>query len=158
MEISYSIPEMGELYSKKSLSLIFQDPSIESVREGIFHTKHSNSMLLFVDLVTTGKESRFHFNDYFNFTYTNDNNPLATSWTITIPQTPIVNCYLASGCDTCSGWINSYVTTYNSDINQLASFIFTTNVGAKYADPVRSTRIGRTVSGGTSGSYCFSMT
>ncbi|MCZ2481284.1 HNH endonuclease [Aquirufa nivalisilvae] len=69
MEISYSIPELGELYSKKSLSLIFQDPSIESVREGIFHTKNSNSMLLFVDLVKTGKESRFHFNDYFEGDY-----------------------------------------------------------------------------------------
>jgi hypothetical protein len=67
MQISQPHPdlEIGNLYLKNDLSSILQDPSIQSVREGIFNSKNSNSMLLFVDLVKAGKEARFHFNDYF---------------------------------------------------------------------------------------------
>ena len=57
--------KLGELYTKKELSTILNDPNIEIVREGIYTSNRLNQMLLFVDLVKKGKEARFHFNDYF---------------------------------------------------------------------------------------------
>jgi hypothetical protein len=106
---------------------------------------------------TTPRTYRFHFNDYFDIVY--NESPSTNTWSITIPQTPIINCYpQTSGCDSCYTTLNNYVAAYNSDINQFPPFTFTTNVGAKYSDPMRSTRITRSVTGGTSGSYCISMT
>jgi hypothetical protein len=57
---------VGNLYSKKDLSLIFEEKGLLSSREGIFSSKTLHSYLLFVDLVKEGKEDRFHFNDYFD--------------------------------------------------------------------------------------------
>jgi len=61
--------KLGELYTKKELSTILNDPNIEIVREGIYTSNRLNQMLLFVDLVKKGKEARFHFNDYFEEDY-----------------------------------------------------------------------------------------
>jgi len=57
---------IGNFYSKKNLSLIFQEKGLLSSREGIFSSDTLNSYLFFVDLVKEGKEDRFHFNDYFD--------------------------------------------------------------------------------------------
>ena len=57
---------IGNHYSKKDLSLIFNQKGLLSSREGIFSSKTLNSYLFFVDLVKEGKEDRFHFNDYFD--------------------------------------------------------------------------------------------
>lgn len=57
---------LGNSYSKKDLSLIFDEKGLLSSREGIFSSKTLNSYLFFVDLVKEGKEDRFHFNDYFD--------------------------------------------------------------------------------------------
>jgi hypothetical protein len=57
---------LGNFYSKKDLSLIFDEKGLLSSREGIFSSKTLNSYLFFVDLVKEGKEDRFHFNDYFD--------------------------------------------------------------------------------------------
>ena len=60
---------VGEKYSKKDLSILLNQPNISQVREGIFHLKNSNSSLFFVDLEKKGKETRFHFNDFFEGNY-----------------------------------------------------------------------------------------
>lgn len=57
---------LGNFYSKKDLSLIFDEKGLLTSREGIFSSKTLNSYLFFVDLVKEGKEDRFHFNDYFD--------------------------------------------------------------------------------------------
>jgi hypothetical protein len=56
----------GNPYSKKDLSVIFDEKGLLSSREGIFSSNTLNSYLFFVDLVKEGKEDRFHFNDYFD--------------------------------------------------------------------------------------------
>tara|TARA_B100000927_G_C16296356_1_gene401625 strand:- start:112 stop:639 length:528 start_codon:yes stop_codon:yes gene_type:complete len=60
---------VGEKYSKKDLSTLLNQPNISLVREGICHLKNSNSSLFFVDLEKKGKETRFHFNDFFEGNY-----------------------------------------------------------------------------------------
>ena len=60
---------VGEKYSKKDLSILLNQPNISLVREGICHLKNSNSSLFFVDLEKKGKETRFHFNDFFEGNY-----------------------------------------------------------------------------------------
>jgi hypothetical protein len=57
---------IGNFYSKKNLSLIFQEKGLLSSREGIFSSNTLPFYLFFVDLVKEGKEDRFHFNDYFD--------------------------------------------------------------------------------------------
>jgi hypothetical protein len=95
----------------------------------------------------------FHVNDYFDIQYTNDNNPSSTSWDITIPQTPMVNCFSnSSGCNSCYSSIQSFITDYNSNI--VTSFSFTTNTGAKYIKPFSRKYATRYITGGLSGSYC----
>ena len=56
---------LGNYYSKKDLSLIFDEKGLLTSREGIFSSKSLNSFLFFVDLVKDGKEDKFKFNDYF---------------------------------------------------------------------------------------------
>lgn len=57
---------IGNHYSKKDLSLIFDEKGLLTSREGIFSSNSLHSYLFFVDLVKEGKEDRFHFNDYFD--------------------------------------------------------------------------------------------
>ena len=57
---------LGNYYSKKDLSIIFNENGLLTSREGIFSSNTLNSYLFFVDLVKEGKEDRFHFNDYFD--------------------------------------------------------------------------------------------
>jgi len=61
----HQILKLGLAYSKKELSNLLQQPTLASVREGLFHCKNSNATLFFVDLEKSGKEERFHFDDYF---------------------------------------------------------------------------------------------
>jgi hypothetical protein len=61
--------ELGSKYTKQSLSFILSEPNLKTVREGIFHSKKNKYILFFVDLVKTGREERFHFNDYFEDDY-----------------------------------------------------------------------------------------
>jgi hypothetical protein len=60
---------LGDFYSKNTLSDLLNEPFLKSVREGIYTSTSTGSILLFVDLVKTGKEERFHFNDYFQEDY-----------------------------------------------------------------------------------------
>ncbi len=60
---------LGSLYTKNDLSDLLNEPNLKLVREGIYSSTTSNTILLFVDLVQTGKEERFHFNDYFQEDY-----------------------------------------------------------------------------------------
>jgi hypothetical protein len=57
---------IGNHYSKKELSLIFNEKGLLTSREGIFSSGTLNSYLFFVDLIKEGKQNRFHFNDYFD--------------------------------------------------------------------------------------------
>lgn len=61
--------QLGGKYSKKDLASVLEEPSLISVREGVYSCKSTNSYLLFVDLEKAGKEQRFHFNDYFEEDY-----------------------------------------------------------------------------------------
>lgn len=60
---------LGDEYSKKDLSVILNEDSLTTVREGVFSCKNTNSYFLFVDLEKEGKEERFYFNDYFEGEY-----------------------------------------------------------------------------------------
>jgi hypothetical protein len=101
---------------------------------------------------TTTFTSRFHINDYFNITYVES--PSTNIWSITIPQTPIVNCYPQNSCDTCYTTINSFKNSYNSVANNPTPFTFTTSVGAKYFNPFGASYMNRTISSSPSGSLC----
>jgi len=59
---------VGNQYSKKDLSKIFQNPNISIIREGIYNISDSES-IFFVDLEKKGKEERFHFDDFFEGDY-----------------------------------------------------------------------------------------
>jgi hypothetical protein len=98
----------------------------------------------------------FHINDYFNITYTNDNNPNATSWAITIPQSPMVNCYPIQSCNGCNQTINNHVNNYNQNVQNQSTFTFTTTVGAKLLDAFNSNSVVGTYQSGVtpSGSVC----
>lgn len=98
----------------------------------------------------------FHINDYFNITYTNNNNPNATSWAITIPQSSMVNCYPLQQCNNCNGIINNFVNFYNQNVQNQITFTFTTTVGAKDTNPFSNINYMYS-QGGTapSGSLCF---
>jgi len=98
----------------------------------------------------------FHINDYFNIQYVNDGNPNATSWSITIPQTPMVNCYPVINCDSCNSVINNYVNQYNQNVQDPTTFSFTTTVGAKSINPFSNNHYIFTYSTvSPSGSLCF---
>jgi hypothetical protein len=60
---------IGGFYTKNTISELLGEESLKSVREGIYTSTSTGSILLFVDLVKTGKEERFHFNDYFQEDY-----------------------------------------------------------------------------------------
>ena len=57
---------IGYLYSKLDLSVILNELSLKTIREGIFYSKNTNSTLFFVDLEKEDKPSKFHFNNYFD--------------------------------------------------------------------------------------------
>ena len=59
------ILNIGKKYSKKELSELIEEPTLASVREGVFSCKYSNNYFLFVDLEKKGKEEKFHFDDFF---------------------------------------------------------------------------------------------
>jgi hypothetical protein len=113
---------------------------------------------------TQAKTYYFHVNDYFNITYIatpSANDPTVGFWSITIPQTPMVNCYPQNlGCDSCYSSINTFVSIYNNigSVTSPNTFTFTTNVGAKYDNPFRISYINKNTSTGLSGSYCPSTT
>jgi hypothetical protein len=65
----YNKFKIGDFYNKKSISELLGEDSLKKVREGIYTSYSTGSILLFVDLVKTGKEERFHFNDYFQEDY-----------------------------------------------------------------------------------------
>ena len=64
-----TILQVGEQYSKKELSSLLNEPTLQSVREGVFSCRDSASYLLFVDLEKADKETRFHFDDFFEGDY-----------------------------------------------------------------------------------------
>ena len=99
----------------------------------------------------------FHINDYFNIQYVNDNNPNASTWSITIPQTPIVNCYPILNCNNCNSQIDSYLQFYNLNVQDLSTFSFTTIVGAKYINPFSNINyVSSQATLAESGSVCLS--
>jgi hypothetical protein len=99
--------------------------------------------------------AKFHINDYFNVVYVE--NPSTNTWSITIPQTPMVNCYPSTeACSNCYSNINSFVNSYNSEANNPQTYTFTTNVGAKYLDPFGgASYVNRIISSSPSGSTCM---
>jgi len=90
----------------------------------------------------------FHLNDYFNIQY----NP--NSKTITIPVTPMVNCYNPSvtTCDSCYAATSAVVATYNASINLSSNF--TTTVGAKYYYPFAVRKVTKGTPLVYTSSYC----
>jgi hypothetical protein len=62
--MSFTNLKVGNRYSKKDLSEIFDNQNISIVREGIYNLNELDSFF-FVDLEKLGKEDRFHFDDYF---------------------------------------------------------------------------------------------
>ena len=61
--------KVGSKYSKNELVLLLSEPSLSTVREGVYSCKTSSSYLLFVDLEKGDKETRFHFDDFFEGDY-----------------------------------------------------------------------------------------
>lgn len=59
------ILKLGEKYTKKELSELLNQETLSVVREGLFHCNNSDSTLFFCDLEKSGKEDRFHFDDFF---------------------------------------------------------------------------------------------
>ena len=59
---------IGDLYSKKDLSIIFDNSNIKIIREGIYNLSQTETFF-FVDLEKKGKEQRFHFDDFFEGDY-----------------------------------------------------------------------------------------
>lgn len=102
---------------------------------------------------TTTLHYFFHVNDYLNITYVE--NASSNFWSITIPQTQITNCFLNASCNSCWNVVNNFVTGYNIHASNATSFSYVTNRGSKYLSPFNRHYITRSVSGGISGSYCF---
>ena len=61
--------QVGAKYSKNELADVLKEPSLSTVREGVYSCKNSSSYLLFVDLEKADKETRFHFDDFFEGDY-----------------------------------------------------------------------------------------
>lgn len=98
------------------------------------------------------KEFFFHRNDLPNIQYVES--PSTNAWSITIPQTPIVNCYSSSlTCDNCFSIINDFVNDYNISITS-PPFSYTTNVGAKLAFPIGQSWVYSSTAYPASGSVC----
>ena len=57
--------KIGNRYSKRVLSELLDQPNLSLVREGVFSCTNSQSYLLFVDLEKKDKDTRFHFDDFF---------------------------------------------------------------------------------------------
>jgi hypothetical protein len=106
---------------------------------------------------TTTFSTAFHINDYFNITYTA--NPSTNFWEISIPQSPIIDCFTATSCNDCDSQISNFIANYTNDINSWGNnFTFTTTVGAKYVDPFRGTGVALAfTSSDASGSVCTSQ-
>lgn len=103
---------------------------------------------------TTTFYTAFHINDYFNITYTA--NPAANFWEISIPQSPIVDCFTATSCNNCDSVVSQFIANYTNDINSFNNFTFTTTVGAKYINPFRGTGVALSyTSPDISGSFCL---
>jgi len=102
---------------------------------------------------TTPIHYRFNANDYFNINYVE--NPGSNFWSITIPQTTIVNCSTPLGCDTCPSAINAYIQNYNAEISNINALTYVTTVGSKYSNPFSVKSIYKSTSAGASGSYCY---
>ena len=66
--MSFSQLAIGSYYTKSDLSVIFDNPNIKIVREGIYNQSLTDSFF-FVDLEKKGKEERFHFDDFFEGDY-----------------------------------------------------------------------------------------
>tara|TARA_B100000767_G_C19588041_1_gene460195 strand:- start:113 stop:661 length:549 start_codon:yes stop_codon:yes gene_type:complete len=66
--MSFNSLVIGNKYSKKDLSEIFDNPNISKIREGIYNVSQSESFF-FVDFEKKGKEERFHFDDFFEGDY-----------------------------------------------------------------------------------------
>jgi hypothetical protein len=98
----------------------------------------------------------FHINDYLNIQYVE--NPSSNLWSITIPQTPMTNCFPSSTCTTCTSTVSSFVFGYNTHVQNNSIFSFTTNVGAKFQNPIKYFSVTRNVTGGVSGSICATGT
>lgn len=60
---------IGAEYTKLDLADILDEPSIASVREGIYYCKKSPSAIFFVDLEKKGKQERLNYNDFFDGEY-----------------------------------------------------------------------------------------
>jgi len=102
---------------------------------------------------TVTQDYLFHINDYFNVQYIE--NPSSNFWSISIPQSPIVNCYPASNCNNCNVVLQNIVNNYNAEISQNINYTFTTTVGAKYAAPfVNVYNLWQTSTPSASGSVC----
>jgi hypothetical protein len=61
----YDTLELGGKYSKKDLAEAMDQENIALVREGVYNCKNSDAYLLFVDLEKKDKQTRFHFDDFF---------------------------------------------------------------------------------------------
>jgi hypothetical protein len=105
---------------------------------------------------TTPERYFFHVNDYLNVLYT-ENAP-SNYWSIKIPQTTIVNCYVPSNCSNCYNYVDNFVIGYNNHVNNAILSTFTTYVGAKYNDPFLHHYIMQNSVGGASGPYCLNTT
>jgi hypothetical protein len=102
---------------------------------------------------TTIFQTQFSLNDYCGITYVE--NPPSNFWSITIPQSTLINCYpIDCECDTCYSVLSGYITQYNSYVNNTNTFTFTTNVGAKCTSPFGRRGISRSFPPVPSGSYC----
>ena len=98
----------------------------------------------------------FNINDYFNIQYIEF--PSTNTWSIKIPQTPMVNCYPSNlPCNNCYDIIQDFINYYNSTLTS-PNYTFTTNVGAKYSSPFQTFRVSTNNPNLTplSGSYCDS--
>jgi hypothetical protein len=105
---------------------------------------------------TTTFSTAFHINDYFNITYTA--NPSTNFWEISIPQSPIIDCFTATSCNNCDLVVSQFIANYTNDINSFNNFTFTTTVGAKYVNPFRGTGVTlASTSPDVSGSLCTSQ-
>jgi hypothetical protein len=95
----------------------------------------------------------FNSNDQLNVTYVDI--PALNYYSITIPQTPLVNCESYQNCNSCFNTINSLIQNYNTSINTPSNFSFVTNVGSKYNLPFKHDNFSVSTIPGMSGSYCY---
>ena len=61
----HEILDLGRKYSKRDLADLLDQPTLSTVREGVYYCTNSASGLLFVDLEKKGKEEKFHFDDFY---------------------------------------------------------------------------------------------